>query len=311
MSLLWRVLGVWICLAGSVAHAQSADDDAAGAEPGAALEGSSDESGQEQEGGEAFRLYRMGQLHYEGQEFAKAAETFAEAYALDPDEILAYNAARSYERSGDLKQAEAFYNKQLALSQEGDLADRARLALTRLLEQREALSRREADARRQNGFLNVRTDLSGEVLVDGALLGGTSDRHELAPGKYTVEVRRGDEPPQVRVVEIQAGQDTDVMVIFDDGRGRADLRAWSGFGLMGGGVVAGAAALRLNANASSDSASPRAVAITAAAFEVVGLGLLLWSVFDNEPAQVLEDTEAPVDLVPSGEGQVWTKEVAP
>ncbi len=240
---------------------------------------------------EALRLYKIGLLQFEGEEFEKAAESFTEALRLDRDAILAYNAARAFEKSGDLERARALYVEQLDLSPEGDLGLRAAGAIERidaLLSERRA---RAAEVARDIGFIEVRTDSGGEVLIDGVLAGGAPGRFEVPAGRHALELRRKGARGQIREVEVRAGQTITALILLDDDARPLDLRAASGFGMMGGGVLLGAIALGLD-EPGEHGGGAVALGLSALAVEAAGAGLLLWSLLADEGAdRVLKNME--------------------
>lgn len=63
----------------------------------------------------ADALYQMALKHNKTGAFIKAAIAFESAYRLDPAPTLLYNAARSYHKAGQLKEAVALYRKYLGL----------------------------------------------------------------------------------------------------------------------------------------------------------------------------------------------------
>ncbi len=279
-ALRFLLVGAVLCLGLTQAHAQEA------AAPDQKERAAQDRA-------EALRLYKIGLLQYEGQEYAKAADTFAQAFKLDPNEILAYNAGRSYERNGQLEIARKFYSVQLELAAEGDLAQRAQLGLKRIEEAQQAQAQREAAAKRLVGFLDLNTDAGSEVYIDGELAGSAPGRFEVEPGSHRLELRRPGAVTDRRDVLVEQGQTVALTILLEPVAAPQRTLGWSGMGLMGGGVLLGSVALGMN-DPNKESVAVTGLGVSAVAMEAAGLGLLLWSLFDDEePAQ---DPQKPTPL---------------
>lgn len=227
---------------------------------------------------EALRLYEIGALQYEGGEYDKAADSFSRAFELDQDAILAYNAARSFEKCGDLEAAKRYYQHQLDLAPDDDIAQRARKSLE-LVEARlqERASQRGLESQRR-GTLSLETHLSGEALLDGALLGSAPGLFEVPAGPHEVEVRRPGYQPERRQVQLLPGQTLALRLAPSPLPEPPNLAGWGGFGAMGLGLVLGALALELRED---DHGLALPLGASALTVELGGLGLLLWSLLDD------------------------------
>lgn len=230
---------------------------------------------------EALRLYKIGRLHFDGDDFTKAAAVFKEAFELDPDPILAYNAGRALDRAGDHAEARPWYEKSVALSPEGDIADRCRAALLVLDRRDEAIAEAKRLEAEKRGTLIVHSDVVGEVYANRTLLGTAPGSFRLDPGEYRVEVRRtGSNPFRTKVV-IEPNANSDVTAVLDSAAvAEVDTKAWAGFGLMAAGV--GTAAVGLNLADDKGLGTGGTVAlISAGLIEAAGVGLLIWSAQDE------------------------------
>jgi hypothetical protein len=236
---------------------------------------------------EAVRLYKIGLLQFEGGDYQEAARTFSAAFESDQDPILAYNAARSYEKSGDLTRAAIFYRHVLDLKSDPELRGRAREALTPLeveLERRRA----QEERLRQKAVLVVRSDQVGEVLLDGSLLGSAPGSFDVPPGEHRLEVRRNGAAPYEARLGLVAGEVRDVLVVFAGREGGSSSGGWVGFGLLGGGLVTGAVALEMGDQGGS---AAELLGVSSGLLVSAGLGLVVWSLWSEGPAVVADPAE--------------------
>jgi tetratricopeptide (TPR) repeat protein len=182
---------------------------------------------------EAQRLYQIGQLQFEGKEFAQAAETFARAFALDPDATLAFNAARAFENSGNLDQAILHYRAALGADPPPDIKKQCESALTRLASIQENRSV-------EPGALAIDAQPSAEVTLNGEPRGKTPLELSLPPGDYELKLSLRGHQTQARYLRVSPGATSTVS---------AQLRpseltwvAWTGLGLVGAGLGVGGGA---------------------------------------------------------------------
>lgn len=239
---------------------------------------------------EAMRLYKIGLLEFEGGDYTKAAQTFSRAFDLDQDPILAYNAARSYEKSGSLERSALFYRHVLDLKAGDDLEDRAREALGQLT-QRLSEQKARQERLKLRGVLQVRSDRVGEVLVDGDLIGVAPGDFELAPGVHQVEVRRNGVEPYLTQLKLDAGQEKQLLVTFGQQESRHSTGGWTGFGLVGGGLITGAVALEMS---DQPGATSELLGVSSGILVGTGVGLLVWSLWSSpeEGAPPIGDARA-------------------
>lgn len=154
---------------------------------------------------EALRLSELGRLHYDGGEFAEAATAFSRAFALQPDPVLGYNAARSYENAGDPERALEMYQAVLALEPaDAALAQRCRDGVTRI---ENLLARVEQERQSQPATLEVEADPVGAlVTVDGEAAGEAPLELSLPAGDYAVEVASPGHLTYSETVSLRPGQ---------------------------------------------------------------------------------------------------------
>ncbi len=226
---------------------------------------------------EALRLYKIGRLHFEGDEFEKAAGVFEKALALDPDPILAYNADRARERMGELAQAPLLYARSLEMAPDGDVADRCTQAIASIDRQTEAQAEAKREREEERGTIDVHSDVTGQVRIDGKLMGTAPGRFRVDPGHRTVEVSRAGAAPFSTKVDIVANEVADVTAVLEFTRAApVNALGWTGFGMMAAGVGAGAIGLGLADENGLGTGGGIAVA-SAVLLEVAGIGLVAWS----------------------------------
>lgn len=195
---------------------------------------------------QAARLYRIGQLHFEGKEFHEAAKSFLRAFELDPNPVLAFNVARAYENDGRRDEAREYYQRALDFEPEDEvLRAKCESSLVRLQRVEDRLAKRE-------GELVVTVDGGGSVLVDGEARGDAPLKLALPPGEYLVEVRRPGFEPFVRDAKIEAASMVVIDAVLEERFEVAPWVAWTGGGLLLAGAAFGGAGV-LFANEANDA----------------------------------------------------------
>ena len=185
---------------------------------------------------EAGRLYELGLGQFDAKEFTTAAATFLEALALDPNSILAYNAAKAFENDGDLENARRYYEQALALRPDDALRTRIDDSLHRIEKSEERLREKLVAAGPTTGMVKFTCNKRATVVVDGQARGRTPLDLQLQPGTYTVELRKANHVPFVQTIEVTAGAEAAVGGTLAE---RSAAVAWTGLGLAGGGLVLG------------------------------------------------------------------------
>lgn len=199
---------------------------------------------------EAARLYRIGQLHFEGKEFGEAARSFVRAFELDPNPVLAFNVARAYENDGRRDEAREYYQRALDFEPEDEvLRAKCESSLVRLQRVAENI---EVELAEREGELVVTVDGGGAVLVDGEPRGDAPLKLALPPGEYLVEVRRTGFEPFVRDVKVEAASMVVIDAVLEERFEVAPWVAWTGGGLLLASAVLGGAGV-LYANEANDA----------------------------------------------------------
>lgn len=249
---------------------------------------------------QAMLLYREGRAKFDADDFKGAAETFSRALSLDADPILAYNTARAYERGQDFEKASEFYRRTLAMNPPEEVAKRCDQALVQIDEVlRERKAAQEAKARAVT-VLRVRTNRPGELFIDDTLVGVAPGEFEVAPGKHTLELRLPNYPTQRRNLTAAPRATQDVIFALEDTEGDDTAAGWWGLSLMASGVLAGAAALELDARGDDTLAlSSGGAALT---MGLAGVGLFAYDLI-TRPGSTETDapsaTSPPLTRVPN------------
>ncbi len=154
----------------------------------------------------AEQRYQIGLQMYRAGRFAEAAREFRVALTMVPDSArLAYNLARSLERSDQLEAAIEHYQLYLRLSPRAD--DKASVEATIA-----ALQRTLAE---QDGTLALTTSPAGAVVtLDGKSLGLTPLSKAVRPGKHTLAVTLAAHGPVEQSVEVKAGETTQLALVL-------------------------------------------------------------------------------------------------
>ena len=177
----------------------------------AAVVAQTDEPAQEERLEQAVYFSDLGRLHFDNQRFPEAAEAFAQAWEYEPDEILGYNAARSFENSGELERALEFYEATLALEPSDEaLARRCRDAVVRL---EAMLVRVEQVEQAQPANVEVNSNPQGaRVFVDDVWIGVAPIRLQLEAGTYRLRLEFEGRRAEELSIEVEAGEDYPVNV---------------------------------------------------------------------------------------------------
>ena len=148
----------------------------------------------------------LGRLHFDNQRFPEAAEAFAQAWEYEPNEILGYNAARSFENSGELERALEFYQATLDLEPNDEgLTRRCQDAVVRL-EAMLALVEQVEHAQPAN--VEVTSVPAGaRVFVDETWIGVAPIRLQLEAGSHQLRFELEQHTTEELVVEVEAGQE--------------------------------------------------------------------------------------------------------
>jgi len=186
-----------------------ADDESATPDQDTAAADPTDDTKQsEDDGAEATLLYEEAVLLYQEQRFAEAGEKLVRGFELDPDPVLAYNAARAFDDAGRLDDARRWYLKSLEL--EGlasDLRSRATNALERIANTESTIKARVESLEPTESRLRVTaTQDAARVVVNGEVVGETPFSQVMPPGTYTIEVDADGHEPYAETVELEAGQ---------------------------------------------------------------------------------------------------------
>lgn len=154
----------------------------------------------------AEQRYQIGLQMYRAGRFAEAAREFRVALTMVPDSArLAYNLARSLERSDQLEAAIEHYQLYLRLSPRAD--DKASVDATIA-----ALQRTLAE---QDGTLALTTSPAGAVVtLDGKSLGLTPLSKAVRPGRHTLAVTLAAHAPVEQAVEVKAGETTQLALVL-------------------------------------------------------------------------------------------------
>ena len=192
-------------------------------------------------------LYELGLEYFEGRAWTKAARAFVLAFDDDPNTILAYNAARSFEYAGDLDRAVEFYEKALGLDPDADLRDR----LERTLERLSNLRARTVEGE-EVGLLDVSSRPGGAIVrVDGIVVGQTPYQAAHPVGAYEITVESEGFSEYERDVELASGDEVVIDVTLSPSG-----RFWTWFSLAGTlATTAGGVGLGLLAQAALDDAN--------------------------------------------------------
>lgn len=161
---------------------------------------------------EALRLFSVGELQYQGDEFTDAANSFSRAYELEPNTILALNAALSHENAGQFEEALRYYQFLLDLLEtapDRDLQRQAERGIQRINVIFETI---EANTI-QNGVLIIDiTPDNALVFINESLVGTEPIEQEVDPGEYNIRVTLEDHEDYLTTVSIEAGETFRMMI---------------------------------------------------------------------------------------------------
>lgn len=148
---------------------------------------------------EAVQLYKEGKT-------VESARKLEEAYALDPNPVLAYNIGKAYDDAARFEPAKKWYREALA----GQLAEEERRKATKALERIEKteaeLAAKVEEMQPSDARLQVSSNADGAIVfIDGKQAGETPYSKVINPGSYTVRVEAEGREPYSEVVEMAAG----------------------------------------------------------------------------------------------------------
>jgi tetratricopeptide (TPR) repeat protein len=185
---------------------------------------------------EAGRLYDVGLGQFDAKDFTTAAATFLEALSLDPNAVLAYNAAKAFENDGKLDKARLYYQRALDLGPDEALKTRIEDSLHRI-EKGEARLREKLEAAAPTtGIIRLSSNKTATVVIDGTVRGKTPLELEVGPGTYSVQIRKANHGPYAQEIAVTAGGEYAVDASLIE---NSTALAWTGLGLAGGGLVLG------------------------------------------------------------------------
>ncbi len=182
---------------------------------------------------EAIRLYKIGDLHFKGGEFDRAAEAFSKAYGLDPNPLLGFNAGRAFENAGHPDKALDWYKKVKASgTDDQELTSRIDAAIVRVQHGKDALDRaREAEAKRP-GKLEFSSSMKATLELDGAMRGQLPLVAEVGPGKHKVVVRANESSDVItQEVEVDPGGVHKVHAVLHEDPPIFTWVGWTGVGV--------------------------------------------------------------------------------
>ena len=196
--------------------------------PGQATERRLEDGAPEQ----AEQRYQIGVDAYRDGRFEDAAREFRVAFTVFPrSSRLAYNLARSLERSGKVEEAVRFYGEYLRLSPKA--------------EDREAVEATVAGLRQvlegRGGTLEISSKPAGaQVEVDGRPLGMAPTTAAVPAGEHLVEATLDGFQPVRRFVVVEAGGTAAAeMVLSAEELDWRPVAGWSGVGLGVATITAG------------------------------------------------------------------------
>ena len=157
----------------------------------------------------------LGRLHFENERFAEAAEAFAEAWEYQPDPVLGYNAARSFENSGEWQHALDFYLATLELEDtDDDIGRRCRDGVTRI---ENILARVQQELESEPATVVIETDPVGtSVWVGEDLAGITPLEVTLEAGVYDLRLDKDGYEPVTSEVTLEPGQTLAMRVSLEE-----------------------------------------------------------------------------------------------
>ena len=170
-----------------------------------ALGQSAEELSEEERLEQAVYYSDLGRLHFDNERFPQAAEAFAQAWEFQPDPVLGYNAARSYENTGELQLALQFYAATLELEiVDEEIGRRCRDGVTRI---ENTLARIQQAQESAPAVLTVETQPTGASVWFGeVLMGVTPLELSLDGGDYAVRLESDGFVSVTTDVALEPGQ---------------------------------------------------------------------------------------------------------
>ena len=157
----------------------------------------------------------LGRLHFENERFAEAAEAFAQAWEYQPDPVLGYNAARSFENSGEWQRALEFYEATLELENtDDDIGRRCRDGVTRI---ENILARIQQELESEPATVTIETDPVGSAVWIGEEPAGVTPLEvTLDAGVYDVRLENDGYEPVTSEVTLEPGQTLAMRVSLEE-----------------------------------------------------------------------------------------------
>lgn len=167
---------------------------------------------------EALEAYRAGVTAYDAGDFTTAARLLRQAYALDPNPRLAFNAARAYELDGQHELALEFFQLALQTSDSGEFQAVAREAIERVRNLQRAprtagprgTAAQGAPAPHPDGALFIVPDRGLRAILGDNPPDETPLSRVLPPGTHRVEILTAD--GAVRRYELTATPGTVILI---------------------------------------------------------------------------------------------------
>lgn len=193
---------------------------------------------------EAEMLFGRGVEAFEAGRYASAAAYLSQAYALEPEDRLAFNTALAYERAEMGREAVTWY-RLAAGSAEASLRAEAEVALLRLaafVEPAAAAQPKDSAAAARQAELEMMLGASTEgarVRVDGGHALALPGSISVAPGVHLLEAEAPGCVPWRETVTVAAGESRVVSIVLAAAAADRGVPGW----WIGSGVTAAAAAV--------------------------------------------------------------------
>ncbi|MBH25290.1 MAG: hypothetical protein CMH57_12735 [Myxococcales bacterium] len=193
---------------------------------------------QDQPGISAEDLYQLARQHFEERKWEQAAQAFALALERDPNPILAYNVARSYEYSGDLDKAEVYYLEALKLNPDKELRSLVNTSLERVSNIKSQLG----SSKKNVGLLDITTTPEGaQIVINGRDMETNTPYQAAHPsGPIDLELKLDGFETYSRSFDLEPGRE---IVVDTDLRRTGRVWTWvamgTGAALLGGGIWTG------------------------------------------------------------------------
>ena len=269
----------------------------------------------------AFEYYEEAIEAYKNNDKDKAISFMEQAFELDPNGVLAYNIAKTYDDLGEWSAATEWFQKALDFE---DLNEREKQKVKTALER---IARTEAEMLElvdellpTEARLSIEANIRAQVSINGFLVGNTPYSTVFEPGHYQLLVEAEGFESFSQDVTLEAGDSLRVVASLEPDNLLPWVYLTGGIGLVGIGLgVAGdvlafqayddAAASRLNPTRLSDKKNlgenMRIMAITGYAVGGVALASsLILLLLDDEPAlyEVFDQELSGIDISATSEG---------